>query len=266
MNFKEMFQGFQSTPLLWGSNAVYGLNQFLPEKTKNPFVSKLSTKKLRLGKWVEVFVNFQLKQNSNIQIVHENLQIRKDKITIGELDVLLLKDQQPIHLEIVYKFYLYDTKQTYDTKLEYWIGPNRNDALISKLNKLKDKQLPLLYNTQTAKIIEKNDFDIDISKQCVCFKAQLFLPHTNDSIAIEPLNKKCVSGYHIPFEKIHELRDKLIYIPSKLDWLIIPTNNMSWLKFDDAIKQIKLQIDTKKSPLIWVKQDIGIHKYFITWW
>ena len=90
LNFQELFKGFQNTPLLWKSSAVYKFEQFPIEPTTEKFVEKSEHKKLRLGKWVEKFVTFQLQQNANINILEENLIIKDGKQTIGELDVFVI--------------------------------------------------------------------------------------------------------------------------------------------------------------------------------
>ena len=42
-------------------------------------------------------------------VLSENIQIQENvNQTIGELDCLFLDESQPIHLEIQFKFYLYD--------------------------------------------------------------------------------------------------------------------------------------------------------------
>jgi hypothetical protein len=50
----------------------------------------------RLGKYVERFVSFQLSRNWAIKIISENIQISKDKITLGELDCILVKNKKPV--------------------------------------------------------------------------------------------------------------------------------------------------------------------------
>jgi len=65
---------------------------------------------------------------------------------VGELDCLILRDKKPIHLEVIYKFYLYDASVG-DTEIAHFIGPNRKDSLIEKLTKLQEKQLPILKQT-----------------------------------------------------------------------------------------------------------------------
>jgi len=61
---------------------------------------------------------------------------------------LFLEDEKPIHLEIQFKFYLYDAALG-TTEIDHCIGPMRKDSLNEKLSKLKEKQLPLLYANET---------------------------------------------------------------------------------------------------------------------
>ena len=135
------FEGFLKTSTLWESTHVYDLSQFKIEQKSIEIDKEIDTKQ-RLGKYVERFVSHQLVNTEGISLIAENIQISKDRITLGELDCLLYKNGNPIHLEVVYKFYLYDpTKQG----LHCWIGPNKKDRLVEKLEKLQQKQLPLLY-------------------------------------------------------------------------------------------------------------------------
>ena len=129
--------------------------------------------------------------------------------------MLLLENEQPIHLEIIYKFYLYDATNNKAKKLDAWVGPNRSDALVYKLKKLKEKQLPLLYHPITIEILNHYNLDINIMRQKVCFKAQLFLPYHHKNIDIAPLNSNCVNGWHLSFTHINELENFEFYIPKK---------------------------------------------------
>ncbi len=267
LNFIELFKGYQNTPLLWNNTDVYELEQLRIKNISTHFSNNYKNKKLRLGKWVENFVSFQLQQYSHINILEENLQIKSNKITIGELDLLFLKDEHPVHLEIIYKFYLYDSTDSYANELSHWIGPNRNDTLVYKLNKLKEKQLPLLYHPKTKEALKKYPFDINSIKQQVCFKAQLFLPYHNRFINESLLNPHCVVGWYLNFEKINELKIDKFYIPEKLEWLCSPKETVDWLSFIEAKHKIQSFISKKRSPLCWLKNEHSeLQKCFITWW
>lgn len=108
LDFTDRFAGFQNTPLLWDFDAVESLAQFEILPIQSMYIVERHQKKLRLGKWIEIFTTFQLQQIEGVKFIAENLQVKNNKQTIGELDLMLLKDEKPIHLEIAYKFYLYD--------------------------------------------------------------------------------------------------------------------------------------------------------------
>ncbi len=83
---------------------------------------------------------------------------------------MIKKYDEYIHVELVYKYYIYEKR--FNKELYRYIGPNRNDTLIKKLSKLRDKQFPLLFKQVTKKYLE--GIDINKIKQKLCFKANLF--------------------------------------------------------------------------------------------
>ena len=265
--FTDRFKGFQNTPLLWDFDAVESLVQFKISSSRNMYNAERHQKKLRLGKWIEIFTAFQLQQIEGIEFIAENLQIKNNKQTIGELDLLLLKDEKPIHLEIAYKFYLHDDTQEYSNPLDYWIGPNRTDSLMLKLKKLSNKQLPLLYKPETKSLLKTLGFDSQNFEQFVNFKAQLFVPLDKKKIDFCALNEECVTVFFVHFNNIDVLKNNHFYIPSKLDWLVEPKANVEWLNFDDTLPLLQVYIDKKQSPLCWLKNENNqLSKCFITWW
>ena len=262
------FQGYTKTHSLFNSNSLNELNLFQLSNTTKILNNPNEFKNHRLGKLVEEFVFYQLQLQDNVEWIAENIQIQKGKQTIGEMDALFYLNDQAIHLEVVYKFYLYDTLNSYQDPLAYWIGPNRKDSLLYKLDKLKDKQFPLLYKEETQEYLKI--FDIDISKieQQVCFKAQLFLPYNHSEIDLTLVNKKCVTGFFISYRDMFIFEDAKFYIPNKLDWLIIPHDNVEWLTLVEVMTIIEKQIKDMRSPLIWIKHNnyVPIEKCFITFW
>lgn len=202
---------------------------------------------------------------SNISVVAQNVQIKDEKITIGELDAILLDNNKPCHIEIVYKFYLYkpDVNGDYISK---WVGPNLKDTLEYKLTKLKEKQLPLLYSKQTGSVLNAFSLKAENMSQNVCYKAQLFLPF-NLKVDISPLNNNCICGFYLNYKQLDTFKAYKFYISSKLDWLIIPHQNVEWQTYAQAHQHILDHINQKKSPMIWLsKTDGSLSKYFVTFW
>ena len=263
-NIQAQYSGFLQTSLLW-ENSVLGLKQLkLPIKEMTVFNETISDT-LRLGKRVERFVSHQLKQHAAIRVLIENIQIQNKKITVGELDCILNYDNNPIHLEIVYKFYLYD-EQVGTTELDHWIGPNRKDSLISKLTKLKEKQLPLLYNLLTKPLLDSINLEVEDLQQFVCFKAQLFVPYQKE-VKFSLLNKECVNGFYITISELVQFTDCKFYIPSKINWLLEVQTQVKWMSYPLFLAEIHQIIEQKTAPLCWIKFPNGtLQKFFVVWW
>lgn len=267
-NTKEIqkrYEGFLQTPSLWKSDAVYQLNQFKIEP-KSKKIDLQIDEKLRLGKYIECFVFHQLRQEKTIEVISENIQIQQDKRTLGELDCIILKDDKPIHLEIIYKFYLYDCTVG-ESEIEHFIGPNKKDSLIEKLNKLKEKQLPLLYSDECLEYLESIKINVDKIKQQVYFKAQLFMPFSNRNIKFSVLNENCVCGFYINKNELAQFSDCKFYIPNKKDWLTVPNQNVNWINFNQFQESSNEYLGRQFSPLCWLKKPNGeIKKIFLVWW
>lgn len=262
---QKRFDGFLQTPCLWNSNDIYKIEHFEIAQKSSKINFKIN-EKLRLGKYIERFVSFQLSQQNNIKIISENIQIQQEKRTLGELDCILLKDEKPIHLEIIYKFYLYD-ETVGNTEIEHFIGPNRKDSFIEKLVKLKEKQLPLLYSKECSKYLETINLKANKIEQQVYFKAQLFVPFSNKNLQLKKINKDCIVGFYINAEELNQFSECKFYIPSKKDWLIIPYKNVNWLSFKTFRENCKEYLDRKFSPLCWLKKPNGeLEKFFLVWW
>ena len=86
------FEGFLKTPTLWEGAAVFELTQFKIEQKSIGIDTEIDTKQ-RLGKYVERFVSHQLVNTEGISLIAENIQISKDRITLGELDCLFYKNK-----------------------------------------------------------------------------------------------------------------------------------------------------------------------------
>jgi len=260
------YEGFLKTPVLWFEKEIKELEQFkIINKQTTTFTTTID-KNPRLGKLVERFVSHQLKELANITILTENRQIQDDKTTIGELDCLLLNNNSAIHLEIVYKFYLYDGTVGCNP-IDHWIGPNRRDSFSKKIDKLKNKQLPLLYHPKTKDLLQKYNLEKTNIKQQVYFKAQLFVPHHMLGNQFRLINNECIKGFYIPYKDINMFNDCKFYIPRKHDWLVIPHPNVDWLGFNTFQIKIFNFISEKSVPLCWLKKNNGeLFKLFVVWW
>lgn len=257
--------GFHNTPFLW-DGLLEGLEMYAWLQNVGVGVPEIDLRThIRLGKLIELFVLFEFEQNEAIQILKSNVQIFRDQVTLGELDCLIKRGLEYIHLEIVYKFYLYDPAVSQE--LDRWVGPNKNDSLVLKLRKLKEKQLPLLHRPETALLLDDLELKSSMFKQQVYFKAQLFVPYNLLGKSFPLINKNGVKGFYIRPNDLDLFENHQFYIPSKLDWLVEPHSEVEWLLFSSFKNEISEYCANQKSPLCWMKSDtMELQKFFVVWW
>lgn len=260
------YQGFLDTAPLWIDSTIYNNKSFHFPNSHNTNLDFSQTLPTRLGKRVEHFVCHNLAQSSHISILASNLQIQHVQQTIGEIDLLLKSHDETIHLEIVYKFYLYDP--TVGTRaLDHWIGPNRKDSLIQKLNKLQNKQFPLLHHACTKPYLDKLQVHAESLTQQVLFKAQLFVPFQGKSPEFNGLNPDCVRGFYIKLDQLPSFIHCTFYLPNKLDWLVTPHLAVDWLPYPDFTNQLESLLYHKLAPMVWLKHPDGqLQSCFVVWW
>lgn len=220
---------------------------------------------MRLGHMVERIVGELLKASGNFKVLHENVQIVENKRTIGEIDFILqeIPTQKIIHLEFAYKFYLFDPGISKNT-INNWIGPNRNDSLIEKIQKLKERQFPILYRPQAKERLSEIHDDI---QQELCLLASLYIPY-NYNHDFDPEYKNAIKGYYLHFVDFRNLDHSQVryYIPDKKEWGMDPSENRVWLCYEDIQEQIHLRTEEKQTPMVWLKREGHCEAFFVTWW
>ena len=262
----QRFKGYLNTPLLWELNSIQNLEQFELQTTHVGSNEIIVPDKIRLGKLVERFVYYQLENNQSIEVLAKSLQVIQDKLTIGELDCVLKDLESYIHLEIVYKFYLYDASLG-PLEIDKWIGPNRKDSLSQKLNKLTQKQLPLISHFRTKELLLELGVDLHVLKQKVFFKAQLYVPKSLLNNTFDTINNRCIMGCYIGMTEYQVLNNSCFYMPSKLDWLIDPHADVKWLTHKEFTPYLEAEINQSRSPLCWMQEAEGnIQKLFVVFW
>ncbi len=265
-DLQRQYEGWRSTPLLWEDSAIADLSQLVISGDLNTSFQESIPDKIRLGMLIERFVHHELKTIDSIELLASNIQINRDGITLGELDALISGPNYAAHIEIVYKFYLYDP--TLGKKdLDKWIGPNRKDSLVEKLNKLTKKQLPLLYKDETKSALQKMGISVDELKQYVHFKAQLFPPYTMRDEVFTSVNTACINGYYLRTSELTEFENCKFYIPEKHNWLCKPHTNFNWDNYGSFYAKIGVFHSERRSPMCWIKHPNGhIEKIFVVWW
>ncbi len=221
---------------------------------------------LRLGHLVEKIVAEAIRISSNYDLLYENVQVIEDKETVGEIDFIIREHAsgQVIHLELAYKFYLFDPSVS-DNQIECWIGPNRRDTLAGKLDKLQKKQFPLLYR----KSMQERLVDLAFDELCqkLCFLVSLYLPYECKGQK-RPINSLAVKGYYLrleTFQALHISSNKY-YLPAKREWGMEPSEGEQWHSFEEVEQEILASLKEKRAPLCWQKRKEIYAEFFVVWW
>ena len=272
----KSYKGFLQSNLLW-EKKEFGLEQFLLEHGKLDF-SRLwpVPKKLRLGHQVEHIYLQLLKASNKYKVLAHSIQLIEYKQTLGELDFIIksLETDEIIHIELAYKFYLLDlnVESTLEGSL---VGPNRSDAFTYKIDKTKNKQMPLLYSNAAKKLLEnvakkkQLKIDVDAIIQKVAFYAQIYIPFDSKEKEIGSLNSQCIAGSHMPLNRFvsEDFEAYRFHFPNKSEWIHIPHHDVKWMNYESAISVIKERHGIGRSPMLWVRErNEELFKIFVTHW
>jgi uncharacterized protein len=127
----------------------------------------------RMGKYFETLWFYWLTHHSRYQIIESNIQVIIDGETLGEMDLIVFDKtaKKTLHWELAVKFYL-GVEDTRD--MCNWHGPNLNDHLVHKFNKLSDKQSVLSKHRYITQWLKQQGLVID---ECaVILKGRLYYP------------------------------------------------------------------------------------------
>lgn len=103
-----------------------------------------SKRERRVGRYFECLIVYWLRFILGFEIVDQTLQLREGGRTVGEID-LLFRDRQGqlYHWELACKFYLQVNVSNDPDPVTDYVGPNANDTLRRKAERLLNHQLPL---------------------------------------------------------------------------------------------------------------------------
>lgn len=152
-----------------------------------------------MGRYFEHLVLIALEQEERYALLAHNEQIIKDKITLGELDLVLenrLTNSRE-HWEVALKFYL--QMQASPAHEVFW-GPSGKDRLSQKMSLLLEKQLKL---GQSPLVSEK----YGPLKAGLLLKGQLFFRLSADGIPPEAWHPQATKGHWILSSQIEEFME-----------------------------------------------------------
>jgi hypothetical protein len=118
----------------------------------------------RLGRVFEDVMAKAIIQSHIFELIKRNQKVMQDKITLGEMDFLVLdKSVSPHQLtqwELAIKFYLFRPKFDTDRPLERFLGPGGQDRLDKKWHRLIDHQLKMCQRHEARSQLVEEGFTL----------------------------------------------------------------------------------------------------------
>lgn len=193
--------------------------------------------KNRLGHYFESLVVAWLNIHPHYEILHQNLQLHKEKQTIGEFDLIVrhLKNNKIEHWELSVKFYLGYGNTALNTS---WYGLQFMDRLDIKTNRLATHQSQLSTREEALSLFSELGISIDEVK--VIFKGRLFYPQNNKDLPEgsnpDHLKSGWVSIDIFENNDSHHLYDWVVL--KKDFWLSARSGDDDCVSFDELISSI----------------------------
>ena len=139
------------------------------DRAPDEFISYLATKPTRrLGIYAERLLAFFFESSPHIKLIAYSEQIIRSGETIGEIDFIFEWKGNCYHIEFAVKYFL-GTAELND--YNQWIGPSGSDSLGIKLDKVLNRQLPLVEEPEIQDILK--------GRSCTSYfflKGKFFLP------------------------------------------------------------------------------------------
>lgn len=162
------------------------------DRNPTPLLDHLAqSKSTRLGVYYENLLKFYWLHQPHIRLLAHNVQIHTtdnrsgSNLTFGAMDFLIQHVAEFWHLEAAVKFYLGQpaakSESTVDSTgdasaWEQWLGPNCNDRLDIKLNRMRQHQLPLSQSEPAQPLLRRVNPEAQPWRRGLCLQGYLFYP------------------------------------------------------------------------------------------
>lgn len=265
----EQSQGFYTMPPLWKGKLLDVAQFDFPEIDIATFSPEAIPYNIRLGHQVEYIFKQLIEYSNDYELILYNLPISANKITLGEIDFILLDKRRNryIHIELTYKFYVIDT--SFEKPINQLIGPNRKDSFYQKITKIRDKQFPLLHRIEAKEALDSLGININELAHYSCFKAQLFRPFDQQIDDLGVFNRDCLVGVWLRLSDLlgEKFQGAKYYLPSKSEWLLAPHHLVAWQSYDQILTELDSRLARQHSPMLWIHlADDTVAKVFLVWW
>ena len=145
----------------------------------------------RLGRYFETLWAFWLDNHPRFEVIEQNLPLRDEGKTLGELDFLVLDkaSEKTLHWEVAVKFYLGCGDLRERTS---WHGPGKKDRLDLKVEHLLNRQSVICQRPVVKKLLRELGHHVDACG--VILKGRLFYPYATDENGVVPVD---VNPHHL---------------------------------------------------------------------
>ncbi|QOR38781.1 DUF1853 family protein [Billgrantia diversa] len=185
----------------------------------------------RMGHYHERLWQYLLDTAPDTRLLANNLRIHQGKRTLGELDLLYrrLDDPTPVHLEVAIKFYLGLTEGPGAVSDQArWIGPGGADSLATKREHLDRHQLRLTERAETRMTIRQHTQPRDIGpapeatiRPQLAIPGVLFYPWRSPLPSPHEAAPEHLRGHWLYWRDWRRLRDGLVR-QTRAAWLVKP--------------------------------------------
>lgn len=178
--------------------------------------------KFRLGYYFEDLIRIYLSTFLQPTDLKCNIQVSRDKTTVGEYDFLIAIKGLNAHLEAAVKFYLCTSEDPNHCALNNFIGPNRSDRLDKKWQRLTGHQMQLS-RTEAGKD-RAAALGLLPERHSLLLRGYLFYPyaHWQDYHPPAPINPDHLKGWWITAAEAASLGDEYQYVMlMKPRWLAL---------------------------------------------
>lgn len=181
-----------------------------------------------LGTYCEALWEFLLQHNPNTDLLAKNIQVFSGALsarkTLGEMDFIYFchHRQMTVHLEVAVKFYIACDYIRYSHSLpqDHWLGPQCNDRLDIKFQKIRDKQSCLSLTQEGQQALSYLNIQVDHAE--VAMLGFLFSDFQAPQTA-EQANPHHLHGVHLSLSGLThaDLSDYVWLILDKPYWLSV---------------------------------------------
>lgn len=232
---RDLVWSIRQQPLVLG-NAYPTAEWFRSQTVETEQLPQEPPEHFRLGIHFEKLYQHWLQHHPEFELLAANLQVQGETRTLGEFDLLAKSNNVAEHWELAVKFYI-NFQNSENPSM--WFGPDPNDTLAGKIERLENHQLGLSNTNEARALLNHRGIKLDRTRGVV--KGRLYHPWQKKVSPPDIVNPEHLSGWWLAEEDLKELRGYSAAYLSKKYWLseITPDDALSPMTFEALEEFIK---------------------------